>query len=61
MEDQPLLYERIELAVRRVFFIEDTTYGDERKGFVVNTMVASFYRIQRKPMTGWQKRLIHWV
>ncbi|MCX7976661.1 MAG: site-2 protease family protein, partial [Bellilinea sp.] len=35
MEDQPLLYERVELAVRRVFFIEDTTFGDERKGFLV--------------------------
>ncbi|MEW6179352.1 MAG: site-2 protease family protein [Chloroflexota bacterium] len=35
MEDQPLLYERIELAVRRIFSIEDTTYGDERQGYVV--------------------------
>ena len=35
MEDQPLLFERIELAVRRIFFIEDTTFGDERKGYVI--------------------------
>lgn len=35
MEEQPLLYERIELAVRRIFSIEDTTYGDERQGYVV--------------------------
>ncbi|MEN4011509.1 MAG: site-2 protease family protein [Chloroflexota bacterium] len=35
MEDQFLLNERTDQAVRRVFYIEDTTYGDDRKGFIV--------------------------
>lgn len=35
MENLPLLNERADQAVRRIFFIEDTTYGDERKGYIV--------------------------
>ncbi len=35
MEDLPLLNEHTDQAVRRIFFIEDTTYGDERKGYIV--------------------------
>lgn len=35
IEDPLLLNERANQAVQRIFYIEDTTYGDERKGYII--------------------------